>query len=502
MSQSDPVKNPTWYANIRHMFNDGDIACMKDHGIYLDDYNSVKSNANNIYGQVSTGNMPPGNPWDKDKAQTFLNWLINNCPKGVPQVQMFKAAARTLSTATRVRKEINSLTDAELKKVIKAFKGIMSLDPSDPNSYFVQAGWHWLPEPATDCQHHVPAYNPWHRAYLMSFENALRTIDGCEDVTLPYWDITTSFPEVLKKEPFNAYTLPKGVGDGFRKGYTTSRYSYDTIAANLLRYDVTADINRAMTKTDWEDFHGFWSNAPYNTIIAAHDGGHGSIGTTMRNTAVAAFDPIFWFFHANWDRLFWNWQKQMQATTLEGLLTTIDQKTDPTSYQIFTIPVLQTLKPFSEKPLELTTVSIIDSVNSLDVDYADPVQFTALDMSPKSLRSTASTEKFSVNTQLVNVRVKGVNRLNIPGSFSVHLTRDDEVIASKAMFQPNEVGKCPNCVENPVVHFDFEMPLEEISKGKLGIKVEPFDEKFSGENFPHDKMGNPTVDIHFMLDHD
>ena len=55
----------------------------------------------------------------------------------------------------------------------------------------------------------------------------------------------------------------------------------------------------------WEGFHGGFDGATQNTIIMAHDGGHLSIGTTMENQNVAAFDPIFWFFHSNWDRLFW-----------------------------------------------------------------------------------------------------------------------------------------------------------------------------------------------------
>jgi tyrosinase len=28
----------------------------------------------------------------------------------------------------------------------------------------------------------------WHRAYLLRLENALRSIPGCQDVTLPFWD--------------------------------------------------------------------------------------------------------------------------------------------------------------------------------------------------------------------------------------------------------------------------------------------------------------------------
>ena len=377
-----PVANPTWYADIRDMFTAMDIAHMKSVGVDLTSYDDVKSSAGSIYSQVSSLLMPPpppngDGPWSADQIATFLNWISNNYPKGTPPIQaasLFKSNAE--SAAPRIRKEVNVLAEQEPEAfdlVIKAFEGIMAKDPSDPNSYFVQAGYHWLPLP-NYCLHHVPGYNPWHRGFLYSFENALRSVEGCENVTLPYWDITKPFPDVLKKAPFDSYTLPQDVGDGYNQGYQTERLPYDEIQQNLTKYDVTADVNRALTKTDWEDFHGFWSGATYNTIIAAHDAGHDSIGTTMQNPEVAAFDPIFWFFHCNWDRLYWEWQTKMQATTLNGLLTTINKTTDINSYNIFTVQILEklTMNPFSSDPLDFTTLSTIDSVNSLGVDYTAP----------------------------------------------------------------------------------------------------------------------------------
>ena len=65
-----------------------------------------------------------------------------------------------------------------------------------------------------------------------------------------------------------------------------------------------------MTQKDWEDFHGGHAfNAPNDTSIQAHDMGHVSTGETMSDQNVASFDPIFWFYHCNIDRLFWEWHK-------------------------------------------------------------------------------------------------------------------------------------------------------------------------------------------------
>jgi tyrosinase len=89
----------------------------------------------------------------------------------------------------------------------------------------------------------------------------------------------------------------------------------------------------------------------------------------MSSPSAASFDPVFWFFHSNWDRLWWQWQVKVEGTDLNGLLTTIDRTTDNDSYQIFTVPALQTvmMTPFSAAPLNLDTVKVIDSVNSYQV---------------------------------------------------------------------------------------------------------------------------------------
>ena len=550
-SKTTPVPEPTWYDDIRFMFTETDIKHMRNvFGLDLASYHDVRASASDIYAQVATGRMPPptlvpvdftqistgksphynNNAWPKAWITTFLNWMQNGYPKGgyvregnkslsqstavaleIEESVVNKIALKIQSKATRIRKEITTLSQTELDDLKKAFSGIMAKEPSDPNSYFVQAGYHWFPPP-TYCQHVEPGFLPWHRAYLVSFENALRSVPGCENVTVPYWDITKPFPEVLKSAPFDSYTLPKDIGEDhmydpktkkknkkpqiYDKGYRTKRFPYLEIEIGLSSKAVTEDILRAFIKTDWEDFNGLFGGANNNTIINAHNGGHHSIGPTMQEQEVAAFDPIFWFFHSNWDRLFWKWQKQMKATTLNGLLSTINKQKDPTSYEFFTIRALEELKPF---PSYLNTISIIDSENSLGIDYQEPETSTKIHFLPKTQRSVPASQKFSVDTERVNVRVQGINRLKIPGSFSVHLQKDGKTIASRAFFQPKEVEKCETCIKNAIVHFDFELPLKEVSDGQLGIVVEPVDKSFVGDRFPHNLMGNPTIDVCLLM---
>jgi hypothetical protein len=163
------------------MFNETDIDHMRSQGFDLTDYNFVKKQSANIYGQVAGGTMPPNAPWPSDKVETFLNWMTNDCPKGVPLSQSelmgLTALPTQANTATRIRKEISTLSSTELNNLKKAFSEIMARDVDDPNSYFAQAGVHGLP--GLYCMHHIPGYNPWHRAYLVGFENALRSVPGC-----------------------------------------------------------------------------------------------------------------------------------------------------------------------------------------------------------------------------------------------------------------------------------------------------------------------------------
>ena len=69
-------------ADIRPLFRDGDIRCMKPAGIRLDDpaWMCVPANAQQVYGAVSTGKMPPDAPWLADRVSLFKKWMEAGCP--------------------------------------------------------------------------------------------------------------------------------------------------------------------------------------------------------------------------------------------------------------------------------------------------------------------------------------------------------------------------------------------------------------------------------------
>ena len=71
------------WTTIRSYFTQGDIDCMKQQtggSLDLSSCQSVQQNAQDIYDMVSSGNMPPGNPWSKEWVDNFKAWMDAGAP--------------------------------------------------------------------------------------------------------------------------------------------------------------------------------------------------------------------------------------------------------------------------------------------------------------------------------------------------------------------------------------------------------------------------------------
>jgi hypothetical protein len=76
------MATPTWQNPISGYFTTKDVGCMSAFGIHLDQYASVKTNAQAIYGKVSTGQMPlHEQPWSQQMISTFEAWITAGCPE-------------------------------------------------------------------------------------------------------------------------------------------------------------------------------------------------------------------------------------------------------------------------------------------------------------------------------------------------------------------------------------------------------------------------------------
>lgn len=163
---------------------------------------------------------------------------------------------------------------------------------------------------------------------------------------------------------------------------------------NVALYQIPEKIRSAMGQFEWHKF-------TMGIEVGGHDNGHGSSGPTMSVPDAAAYDPLFWFFHSNWDRLWWEWQQIMQATTLWTFRSTIT-----TGFTEFLTKPFNELRPFPE-----TAEDVID-LAATGVDYAAPAvvvedELVPLTIGPAEFGSVAASRKIRVRSgPLVSVRLK------------------------------------------------------------------------------------------------
>lgn len=62
--------------DIRPLFRDSpDVDTMKDFGLDLSSFDSVKIHAEEIYARVLDGSMPCDEPWPKEQVGLFKQWM-------------------------------------------------------------------------------------------------------------------------------------------------------------------------------------------------------------------------------------------------------------------------------------------------------------------------------------------------------------------------------------------------------------------------------------------
>lgn len=485
------VAAPTYMGDIRFFFRPVDVQHMARFGIDLSTYDGLKKHALQVYIATASPNpeMPPDSAgqWSADRSQTFKNWILNGYQLGAATAQPAGTFA-TAETPDRVRKNAANLTPAEIEALKNGFSGLMKRDPKnasdpvDPNSYFGLAGLHGLP--GIWCLHHSFPFNPWHRVYIKQFEDQLRSIPGCEEVTLPYWDFTTPLPAFLGEPPLASYSLPQQlVGHPFP--YTTQRYPAATITQNMVDNGVLKDVATSLNQSLWGDYN---IGGYQDYSIQAHDGGHDATGPTMADQDVSAFDPVFWLYHCNIDRLWLSWQQPpVDATTLTGFKTTISAGDAD-----WLSPGLNALPPF-------TTTS--DETIAFGIAYDELAARTPEVSLENKAGSVAAAHSFSIKrSDPVSVRVKGIDRLNIPGSFRVNLLADGKLIARRAFFQPKSPRDCANCRQRALVNIDFRIAADEILDQKLSIEIEVPGLGDAGTRFPLSQAGDPTINARLLLD--
>jgi tyrosinase len=184
---------------------------------------------------------------------------------------------------TDLQEKYDSGEKKPLEDLMRAWKGVKELPPSDRRSFFVLGGYHGEPFRGAGwgnsgfwggyCHHGNVLFPVWHRVYVYALEEALRSIPGCEDVTLPFWDecsadsLANGIPRALTDEnfeldgvsianPLRSYEFPINVVDHISgddpnyskaRGYETVRYPFSGLVGTPADRANTATHNAQWT---------------------------------------------------------------------------------------------------------------------------------------------------------------------------------------------------------------------------------------------------------------
>jgi tyrosinase len=182
------------------------------------------------------------------------------------------------------------------------------------------------------CQHQTWYFLPWHRGYLLALEAQIRaeviTLGGPATWALPYWNYFGPDPEANIPPAFTQQALPDGTPNPL---FVTARYgpsgngdifvpippvSQASMANDLFTGDDTVTPPPGFGGPDTGFSHG-GGEPPFGNLesdphnpVHVFVGGNAPDGETyglMSDPGLAGLDPIFYFHHANIDRLWAVW---------------------------------------------------------------------------------------------------------------------------------------------------------------------------------------------------
>ncbi len=181
------------------------------------------------------------------------------------------------------------------------------------------------------CPHGNWYFLPWHRAYLVMFEQVLRDVTRFPSFALPYWDwaANRSLPPHFTDPNYNG--RPNALFEPRRFMPADERIS-DEITGESVFEEIYAERNfeifgttraRGQNSTDAQWIQARGASGPLERQV--HDNIHGIVGSERNGEAglmassLSALDPIFWLHHCNIDRIWAVWNQGGGRNTTNDL---------------------------------------------------------------------------------------------------------------------------------------------------------------------------------------
>jgi hypothetical protein len=231
-----------------------------------------------------------------------------------------------------LRNNIATLTFTEKSRFYNAVMTLKNTQQGSTNLYDMYVSEH---RDAAFAGHRGPAFFAWHRQFLKSFEDALRSVSGNPYLSLPYWDwsvnqsATSSWPFGIDFLGENGQGTNWQVMDGMF-AYNTGRWNLN-VRTNLeppylrrqfgpsqhppLSLPTLTDLRTTLEQTPY-DTGPFWDTRSGSGF---RNTAEGWIGPGMHNLVHAWVggsmlpmtspnDPVFWLHHCFVDKLWADWQ--------------------------------------------------------------------------------------------------------------------------------------------------------------------------------------------------
>ncbi|KAI3450392.1 hypothetical protein Pfo_007057 [Paulownia fortunei] len=219
----------------------------------------------------------------------------------------------------RVRKPAHKLSPEDIYKFNLAIYRMKQLPSDDPRSFVQQAKIHcaYCSGPHGINVHGSWLFFPFHRWYLYFFERILGKLIGDSEWGLPYWNWDheegmTVPPMFLDTSSALSHRERRVQGGALVNMAWTGNTNPQQVKENNI-----AQISREMKVSNVYDFMGqrFVSNTtnvhPGTSERGSHAAVHRWVGGDMTFFETAGQDPLFYSHHANVDRMWSLWRRQV-----------------------------------------------------------------------------------------------------------------------------------------------------------------------------------------------
>jgi tyrosinase len=211
------------------------------------------------------------------------------------------AALHQRTVMVRIRKDANTLTNAERDRFLNAFASL------NANTALYQVFVDSHTNAADPEIHQRPSFLVWHRAFVLALERELQAIDP--SVTVPFWRFDRTAPNVLIANFMGGE--PNGAGRVDLSATNPLRNWTISGVVGIVRVPSFDRLTGAPTLIDETTTLGLGSSfAPFRLM---EDNPHGSAHVSftsgnIRSIGDASKDPLFFMLHCNVDRLWARWQ--------------------------------------------------------------------------------------------------------------------------------------------------------------------------------------------------